>query len=120
MLAAVFKPRGAKIFSLAASRCDRVTCSGHRQRQGSNPHGPGARGSWDVSERAANQRSVDASPAAQRALKGVERLVIRGSFNYQACDDTTCFSPVSLPVSWTVSLRPLDREQAQPVSGVKK
>jgi DsbC/DsbD-like thiol-disulfide interchange protein len=64
--------------------------------------------------RLVQRMAVDASPAAQEALKGVERLVIRGSLNYQACDDTTCFSPVSLPVSWTVPLRPLDRLRFHP------
>lgn len=55
---------------------------------------------------------IDASRAGQEALKGVEKMVIRGKFTYQACDDATCFPPVSLALSWTVTLKPLDRERA--------
>jgi hypothetical protein len=35
-------------------------------------------------------------------------LAIKGVFEYQACDDERCFLPQSLPVSWTVRLRPLE------------
>lgn len=35
-----------------------------------------------------------------------------GTFNYQACDDHECFSPVSEPVKWTVQVEPLDTVRA--------
>ena len=47
---------------------------------------------------------------AQAAYRGKESLVLSGTLDYQACDDTICFNPVSLPLSWTVSLRTLVRE----------
>ena len=45
--------------------------------------------------------------AAQRQMRGLETITISGTLDYQACDDKICFNPVSLPVSWTVSLRPV-------------
>ena len=57
---------------------------------------------------------VDASPQGQSALKEVTMLTIKGILNYQACDDKLCFTPQSVPLSWTVTLRPLDRERAKP------
>jgi hypothetical protein len=55
---------------------------------------------------------IDASRAGQEVLKGVSTLTIRGRLEYQACDETTCFPPASLPMSWSVTLRPLDRERS--------
>jgi len=55
---------------------------------------------------------IDASRDGQAALKGVSSLTIKGVLNYQACDDKICFSPQSVPLSWTVNVKPLDRERA--------
>jgi peroxiredoxin len=44
---------------------------------------------------------------AQAALRGQESVTITATFDYQACDDTICYNPVSLPLSWTLSLRSL-------------
>lgn len=57
---------------------------------------------------------VDASPASQAALKGMSSLTIKGVLTYQACDDKICFTPQSVPLSWTVGVRELDRERAKP------
>ena len=57
--------------------------------------------------------AVDASPAGTRALSGVDRLTISGTLSYQACDDKVCFNPQTLPLQWTVGLKPLDRERAK-------
>lgn len=54
--------------------------------------------------------TLDPSRAGAAALKGVTRLTIAGRFDYQACDDTVCFVPQSLALSWSVGLKPLDRE----------
>lgn len=61
--------------------------------------------------RLAQEIVLDGSPAGQEALKGKEEVTITGTLQYQACDDTTCYNPVSLPVSWKVSLRTLIRER---------
>jgi len=57
---------------------------------------------------------IDPSPQAQATLKDVSSLTIKGVLNYQACDDKLCFTPQSVPLTWTVSLRQLDRERAKP------
>jgi hypothetical protein len=58
--------------------------------------------------------AVDASPQGQSALKDITTLTIKGVLTYQACDDKVCFTPQSVPLTWTVTLRPLDRERAKP------
>jgi peroxiredoxin len=50
---------------------------------------------------------VEGTPPAQAALRGQTALTISGALEYQACDDKVCFNPVALPVSWTLSVRPL-------------
>jgi hypothetical protein len=55
----------------------------------------------------------DASPASEAALKSIPSATIEGSLDYQACDDKVCFNPQSVPLSWTISLRPLDRERVK-------
>jgi AhpC/TSA family protein/cytochrome c biogenesis DsbD-like protein len=57
--------------------------------------------------------AVDASTEAQAALKDVTSLTLRGTLNYQACDDKVCFSPQAVPLSWTLRMRQLDRERAR-------
>jgi peroxiredoxin len=50
---------------------------------------------------------LDGSPESQALLRGQESLTIRGTLEYQACDDRICYNPVSVPLSWTVDLRTL-------------
>jgi peroxiredoxin len=57
---------------------------------------------------------LEGTPQAQAALRGRESLTIRGSFDYQACDDKVCFNPESVPLSWTFTLRPIVREPVAP------
>jgi hypothetical protein len=38
-------------------------------------------------------------------------VVVKGSFRYQACDDTQCYIPATVPVEWTLRVEPLDRER---------
>lgn len=44
-----------------------------------------------------------------RAREAGAALTIAGTLRYQACDDKVCYMPESLPVSWTIALRPLER-----------
>jgi hypothetical protein len=39
---------------------------------------------------------------------------LTGTLDYQACDDKQCFNPGSVPLSWTLTLRPLVRERPNP------
>ncbi len=54
---------------------------------------------------------IDASREMEAALKNVSSLTIKGSLSYQACDDKICFNPQSIPLTWTIALKPLDRER---------
>ena len=56
---------------------------------------------------------VDASQASQADLQRRENLVVRGRLDYQACDDKVCFTPASVPVTWSLKLKALDRERSQ-------
>lgn len=51
--------------------------------------------------------ALDGRPKARRALRSQDRLTVAGSLEYQACDDTVCYNPVSVPVSWTLRLAPV-------------
>jgi hypothetical protein len=52
---------------------------------------------------------LEASRPAQEAFRGRDAITLTGTLEYQACDDRTCFNPVSVPLSWTVALKPLAR-----------
>jgi len=39
-------------------------------------------------------------------------FTITGKLDYQACDQTTCFVPTSVPVKWQLQVFPLDRTRA--------
>ncbi len=57
---------------------------------------------------------LEGNPEAQAAWRGRESLTLTGTFDYQACDDKVCFNPMSIPLTWTLSLRPLIRERPTP------
>ena len=42
---------------------------------------------------------------ARGTRTGVDEVTIKGTLEYQACDDRVCFRPQSIPVSYTVRLR---------------
>ena len=58
--------------------------------------------------------TLSGSDEAQKALEGRESLTIEGTISYQACDDTICYNPTTIPVSWLMTLRSLDRVRARP------
>jgi DsbC/DsbD-like thiol-disulfide interchange protein len=57
--------------------------------------------------------AIDASRDAEAMLKDRADLTIDGTLDYQACDDKVCFNPQSVPLSWTVGLKALDRERSR-------
>lgn len=57
---------------------------------------------------------LDPSRDGSAALKDVTTLIITGTFEYQACDDKVCFAPQSIPLTWSIGVKPLDRERAKP------
>jgi hypothetical protein len=50
---------------------------------------------------------LEGTPQAQQALRGQSSITITGTLDYQACDDKICFNPESVPLSWTLTLRPI-------------
>jgi hypothetical protein len=54
---------------------------------------------------------LDGQPQAQAAYRGKESITLTGRLDYQACDDKICFTPVSVPLSWTLALKPLITER---------
>lgn len=42
-----------------------------------------------------------------RAGEAGASISIRGTLRYQACDDTICYLPATIPLTWTIPLRPL-------------
>jgi AhpC/TSA family/Thiol:disulfide interchange protein DsbD, N-terminal len=57
--------------------------------------------------------TFDASRQGEAFLNARTSLTITGQLAYQACDDKVCFPPTSVPVSWTIKLRKLDRERVK-------
>jgi peroxiredoxin len=57
---------------------------------------------------------LEGTPEAQAALRGKEAVSFTGTLAYQACDDKVCFNPASIPLSWTLKLRPLIVERPRP------
>lgn len=60
------------------------------------------------------QRDVTflATPEMQKLLGGMPSATITGALEYQACDDKVCFNPARVPISFTVTLKALDRKPA--------
>jgi len=53
-----------------------------------------------------------ATPEAQKLLASQSSVTITGALEYQACDDEVCYNPARVPVSFTVTVRGLDRKPA--------
>jgi hypothetical protein len=51
-------------------------------------------------------QAVAAGPASGTPLN------VDGNLRYQACDSKICYPPVSVPVSWQISVVPLNTERA--------
>jgi hypothetical protein len=53
--------------------------------------------------------TILASPEMQKVLVEMPTITITGALEYQACDETTCYNPARVPVSFTLNVKPLDR-----------
>jgi DsbC/DsbD-like thiol-disulfide interchange protein len=49
--------------------------------------------------------TAGATGAQQAELRSRSRLAINGELEYQACDDTVCYLPASIPLEWTVRVK---------------
>jgi len=54
--------------------------------------------------------TILATNEVQKVLAQQTSVTITGRLDYQACDDTVCFVPQRVPVSWTVPLKLLERK----------
>jgi hypothetical protein len=52
---------------------------------------------------------LDGSLEWSDALKDVEKLTLTGSFTFQACDDSMCYFPTTIPMEWTITLEEHDQ-----------
>jgi peroxiredoxin len=57
---------------------------------------------------------LEGTPQAQALLRGKASVTLTGTLEYQACDDKLCYNPVSLPLTWMLSLRPIVTERPTP------
>ena len=55
--------------------------------------------------RVVQELALDGSPAGRAALKVASTLTIRGTLNYQACDEKICYPPRTVPMTWTVAIK---------------
>ena len=42
--------------------------------------------------------------ALRAQLRGRTQMTIKGTFDYQACDDSVCYLPASVPFQWTLKV----------------
>jgi peroxiredoxin len=54
---------------------------------------------------------VEGTREAQAAFRGKDELILVGALEYQACDDAICYTPTSIPLTWTLKFRPLVTER---------
>ena len=48
------------------------------------------------------------TPSLRQRAAARESLTIAGAVEYQACDDKICYRPETIPVTWTISLTPIE------------
>jgi peroxiredoxin len=53
---------------------------------------------------------LDGQASTRTALAKQTSMTIGGALTYQACDDRLCYDQVTLPLSWTVGLKPIITE----------
>jgi DsbC/DsbD-like thiol-disulfide interchange protein len=44
------------------------------------------------------------TPAQREILRTQTRLILKGQLTYQACDETVCYLPTSVPFEWSVTI----------------
>lgn len=63
---------------------------------------------------------LNGTPQAQAAIRGKEDVTIKGTLEYQACDDRQCFNPVAVPLTWTLSVKALVTQRPTPAQATAK
>ena len=57
--------------------------------------------------------TIDPAREAASVLADVKVMTINATLSYQACDEKVCFTPQSVPLSWTINVRSLDTERVK-------
>jgi DsbC/DsbD-like thiol-disulfide interchange protein len=60
--------------------------------------------------------TVSTTTAPHRAKAAGTTLTIKGALKYQACDNSICYAPVTVPVAWTISLKSATGPSSSPAS----
>jgi hypothetical protein len=47
---------------------------------------------------------ADDAEALQAHLRGRRQMTVKGTLDYQACDDSVCYLPVAVPFQWTLKV----------------
>ena len=55
---------------------------------------------------------VEGDQESSAQLAEIDVLTLSGRLDYQACDDRVCYDPASVPLTWTLTVSPLDRQRA--------
>ena len=55
---------------------------------------------------------VEGDQESSAQLAEIDALILTGRLDYQACDDRVCYDPASVPLTWTLTVSPLDRQRA--------
>jgi hypothetical protein len=56
--------------------------------------------------------SITTAADKRSEVSALQTLTLNGALEYQACDDAICYPPRTVPVSYTVKVRPLDQERS--------
>jgi len=64
---------------------------------------------YDAPFRVSQEITLALSQSLRRRAAARETLTLLGTVEYQACDDAVCYRPETLPVSWSIELRPYVR-----------
>ena len=63
---------------------------------------------FDAPFRIAQDVALTLTPSMRQRAAARETLTLNGTLSYQACTDTVCFPPDTVPLHWTVTLAPIE------------
>jgi DsbC/DsbD-like thiol-disulfide interchange protein len=50
-------------------------------------------------------RIVQAITLAKRPAPAAGPMTVKGAVKYQACDESICYAPITVPVTWTLTVK---------------
>lgn len=64
---------------------------------------------FDKPFRLTQEITLALTPALRERATAKETLTIKGTLDYQACDDKVCFRPDSVPLVWSIALTSIEK-----------